>query len=328
MNLAILFGGNSLEHEISIVTAFSIKKKLYPLEVTMLYVDYDNDLYDVTKNKLDDFKKNKKFKKTRFANNGIKGKRIDCVILACHGENCEDGVFAGTLRFYNINFVGSDILASSIAMDKWLTYLLLNGNDIDVVPTISYSFDDYLKQKEIPWFPCIVKPNYGGSSIGIFTCNNYDDFIKKYRLTSNKYTNYVIQPYYKDVLEYNMAFCNSGSSKLEKINKKNKFFSFEEKYIESFDSAHKEINEDDSLFKKIGMDVYRLLKCSGIIRIDFFKIDDKIYVNEINPIPGSLGLYLFDDAKRVLVEEINLATNKNKVKYHNSGYLIKSDIQK
>ena len=76
------------------------------------------------------------------------------------------------------------------------------------------------------------------------------------------------------------------------------------------------------------MDVYRLLKCSGIIRIDFFKIDDKIYVNEINPIPGSLGLYLFDDAKRVLVEEINLATSKNKVKYHNSGYLIKSDIQK
>ena len=328
MNLAILFGGNSLEHEISLVTAFSIKKKLYPLDIIMLYVDYDNNLYDVSKNKLDDFKKNKKLKKTRFVNNGIKGKRIDCAILACHGENSEDGVFAGVLRFYNINFVGPDILASSVSMDKWLTYLLLSGNNINVVPTISYSFDDYLKQKEIPWFPCIVKPNYGGSSIGIFTCDNYDDFIKKYRLTSNKYTNYVIQPYFLNAIEYNMAFCSSGASKLERINKKNKFFSFEEKYISSFENVHIKVDEDSSIFKNVGSEVYKLLKCRGVIRIDFFKIDDKIYVNEINPIPGSLGLYLFDDAKKVLVDEINLAVNKNKVKYHNSGYLIKSDIQK
>ena len=79
MNLGILFGGNSLEHDISIISAFQLKNKLSKVfNVVMIYCDFEANIYNVSKNKLDDFKKDKnKFKKTRFVNGGIKNKKIE-----------------------------------------------------------------------------------------------------------------------------------------------------------------------------------------------------------------------------------------------------------
>ena len=146
MNIGIIFGGNSLEHEISIVTAYSLYKKLVDrYKITMVYVDLDNNIYDATKVTFDDFKNNKlkKLKKTIFVNKGIKRKQIDCMILACHGENSEDGIFAAMCRFYNIPFVGCDVFSGSICMNKYLTYLYLHNN-IDMLETKLYTYNDYI----------------------------------------------------------------------------------------------------------------------------------------------------------------------------------------
>ena len=181
MNVGILFGGNSLEHEISIVTAYSLKKKLIDYyEITMIYVNNLNEVFDASKLEFNDFKENdlKKLKKTMFVSGGIKDIKIDCMVLACHGENSEDGIFSALCRFYNIKYVGSDLFASSISMNKYLCYLYLSNNAINMIDSILYTYDDFINQKENDVYPCIIKPLCGGSSIGISVCNNKDEFEK------------------------------------------------------------------------------------------------------------------------------------------------------
>ena len=322
-----------MEHEISIISAFQLKKRLEnKYNVTMLYLDFDNNLYNANKASLDDFKhkKIKHLKKTRFVNNGIKKKKLDCVIISNHGENGEDGISAAICRFYNIPYVGSDLFASSCALDKWRSYLYLSNNGINMVETELYTYDDYLNDKQINDYPIIAKPTMGGSSIGIFVANNKEEFEQNIKKYINRDTNYIIQKFYDKVLEYNLAISSYGYSNLEEIIKKDSYFSFENKYNESFKQMHQKINNDNMKdeFINIGRRAYDLLGCEGIIRIDYFIIDSVVYVNEINIIPGALAMYLFKDFDDIIKREIEKSILKNKIKYEKGMFLSKSDIQK
>lgn len=333
MKLGILFGGNSQEHEISIVSAYQVKQKLEKSYIiNMIYIDFNNNLYNANKMSLDDFKNNnyKKLKKTCFIDKGVKGLEIDCMILAVHGENCEDGIASALCRYYHIPYVGSDILASSIALDKYRSYCYLANNGINMIDSILYTFNDYIAGKLSDVYPCIIKPLYGGSSIGIAVCNNEDEFIGCVKKAFKYCDKVVIQKYYDNIKEYNLAVYENGVSKLEGIELKHKFFTFEDKYASEFKMMHKGMSDDSlySRFVDVGRRVYNLLAASGIVRIDFFMIDDNIYVNEVNIIPGGLAMYLFDDFNRVIAECIDLAIRKRNVIYKRGSFLAKSNINK
>ena len=333
MNIGILFGGNSLEHEISIVTAYQLKKRLEKdYNINMIYMDYDNSLYIADKMKLNDFKCNnlRKLKKTSFNDKGVKGVDIDCIILSVHGENAEDGVAAALCRFYHIPYVGSNILASSIALDKYRCYKYLASNGIKMIDSILYTYEDYLSGKSIDIYPCIIKPVYGGSSIGITVCKHSDELDDKLIEAFKISKRLIIQRYYDNIEEYNLALYDNGVSRLEKIDIKNDYFTFEDKYVSEFKLMHKAMSDDSlySKFKDIGRSVYNLLDASGIIRIDFFMIEDEIYVNEVNIIPGALAMYLFDDFDRVIKECINSSILKKYNTYSKGNFLAKSDINK
>lgn len=333
MNLGILFGGNSLEHEISIVSAYGLRKKLIDKHnVTMIYIDFNNQLYDASKVEFMDFKNNKikKLKKVRFKDSKINRKKIDCIILCMHGENGEDGLAAALCRFYKIPFVGSDILASSIAIDKFVTYQFLSQNGILMIKTVSYTYNDYLSGKDFDDFPCIIKPAKGGSSIGIFVCHNKDEFQENILKAFTVSNSVIIQPYYDNIVEYNLALYEDGESRLERIVKKDEIFSFANKYNDSFKIMHQAL-EDERLkerFKTIGRKAYELLQAKGIIRIDFFLIDETIYLNEVNIIPGALAMYLFEDFDSVINRCINNAIANKASLYKKGNFLIKSDIYK
>lgn len=333
MNLGILFGGNSLEHEISIITAYQTKKRLEKNHnINMIYIDFENNIYNCNKMELNDFKNNnlKKLKKASLVKNGLKGIMLDCMILSLHGENSEDGIGAALCRFYHIPYVGSDILASSIALDKYRCYKYLSNNGINMIDSILYTYDDYLNGKKIDVFPCIIKPIYGGSSIGIFICNNELELDEKIVESFKSSDQVIIQRYYDNISEFNLAVYENGVSRLDKIDVKNSFFTFEDKYISEFKQMHKAMCDDSlySNFKEIGRNVYKLLDASGIIRIDFFMIDNDIYVNEVNIIPGGLAMYLFDDFDRVINECINIAIMKKNNIYKKGNFLAKSNINK
>lgn len=327
MNIGILFGGNSLEHEISIISAFQVKNKIKDkYNVIMIYSDFNSNIFDASKCNLNNFKKKKikGLRKTNFKRNGIKNKKIDIMILLGHGENSEDGVFQGLMRFYSIPYIGSDLFASSLSIDKWMSYLFLK-KDIPMLEKINYNENDFLNNKKINYPLMIIKPRFGGSSIGIQICKKEEAYPLLGKVLY-EYKDVIIEPFIDNVEEYTQAISNNYISKIEVI-KKNNYYDFNEKYSSDNKFIAKRFITDielDNLSRKI----YNLINASGIIRIDYFKINNKYYLNEINTLPGALGSYLFDNFIEVLEDEIKISLNKNIKIYDYNGFLMKSNIEK
>ncbi len=327
MNVGILFGGNSLEHEISIISAFQVKNRIKDkYNVIMIYSDFNSNIHNASRCSLNSFKRKKikHLRKTYFKKNGIKNKKIDVMILLGHGENSEDGVFQGLMRYYSIPYIGSDLFASSVSIDKWLTYLFLK-NDILMLEKINYCENDFLENKKINYPLMIIKPRYGGSSIGIKVCKKEEAYPILGKLIY-EYKNVIIEPFIENVMEYTQAISNNYISKIEVI-RKNKFYDFKEKYSSDNKLIAKEFIIDQEL-DKLSRKIYKLINASGIIRIDYFKINNKYYLNEINTLPGAMGSYLFDNFIEVLEDEIKIALNRELKRYDYIGFLMNSNIEK
>ena len=328
MNIGIIFGGKSFEHEISIITAFQVKNKLESLyKISMIYVDINGCIFDSSKSLLADFKQGKpKLKKIN-----IKRLNLDILIGCMHGENGEDGYACNFAKIYNIKYFGSDTFGSSICLDKYKTYNYLSNNGIKMIETYIYTYEDYLEGKKIDNFPLIIKPLLGGSSVGIEVIKSKEELTDGLIRAFDYSKKLIIQPYIENLIEYNLALTEEDYSILERINNKSDIFSFENKYQDSFKLMHQELTDVDKLedFKKIARKVYDILDLSGIVRIDFFVIDNEIYVNEINTTPGALAMYLFDDFIEVFNKSLNYKLREEYVKYNlNYSILKNSNINK
>ena len=148
----------------------------------------------------------------------------------------------------------------------------------------------------------------------------------------------VIQPYISNFKEVNQAayFYNNEviASKLEEVFKNDKILSFEDKYIVSKTGMDKKFISDEKLIENVSeltKKIYKLLELSGVVRIDYMIIDEKIYVNEINTTPGSLSFYLFDDGvsffKRLIYEALKKHQNK-RIKTFDSFILYQKNFYK
>jgi D-alanine-D-alanine ligase len=328
MNIGIIFGGKSFEHEISVITAYQVKKKLEEMyKISMLYVDINGVVWESTKSLLNDYKIGKpKLKKLN-----INKLNLNVIVGCMHGENGEDGYAYNFARINNIKYFGTKGFGSSICMDKYKSFNYLTNNGIKMIDTYVYTFNDYLTGKLIENFPVIVKPIYGGSSLGVVVIKNKDELVEGL-IEAFTYTDtLVVQPFIEQVVEYNMALTEEDYSVLERINHKSEIFSYQNKYSDSFKLLHQELTNMDKLeeFKTIGRRVYEILSLNGIVRIDFFLIDDEIYVNEINTTPGALSIYLFDDFMEVFNKSLNYVLKENYVKYKlNYSILKNSNINK
>lgn len=328
MKLGILFGGRSYEHEISIITAYQLKKKLETIyEMHLIYVSLEGDYFNADEMKLNDFKLNRYKKLKKLKLNKLK---LDAIVGAMHGENGEDGLAAGFARIHKIPYLGCDVLASSICMDKYRSYLYLANNGVKMVKTMYYTYDDYLCNKKIKYMPCIIKPVYGGSSIGISIAKTPEELDEKLNASFEFSKEVILEPYYEELEEYNLALNEDTFSELEKIHKQDDIFSFENKYTDSFKMVHQSIISHPKYqeFCKIARKVYRLVQASGIIRIDFFLIEDQIYVNEINTTPGALSMYLFSDFIKVFQDSLKICLSKKQKSYPKGHFLLKNNINK
>ncbi|MDE6407018.1 MAG: ATP-grasp domain-containing protein [Anaeroplasmataceae bacterium] len=328
MKLGILFGGASYEHEISIITAYQLKKKIEKeYEVHLLYVNLEGKFFNADKMQLNDFKHSqyKKLKKLK-----LDKLKLDVIVGAMHGENGEDGLACAFARIHCIPYLGCDVFAGSLSLDKYRSYLYLSKNGVKMVKTMGYTYEDYLKNKKIPYMPCIIKPVYGGSSIGITIAKTKEELPDKLNEAFTFSKEVIIEPYYEVLEEYNLALNENTYSELEQIHKKDEIFSFDNKYSDSFKVVHQSIIEHPKYedFCKVARKVYHLINAKGIIRIDFFLIDDEIYVNEINTTPGALAMYLFSDFTSVFRESLKLSLQEKKKTYPESHFLLKNNINK
>lgn len=313
MNIGILFGGKSYEHDISIITANIIYHALKDKhEVLLLYITKDGNFEQPKKMNINDFASDKKYRKFLFAKGGIKVgckyKDVDVLITTMHGINGEDGLASIICNLYNIPFVGSNHISSGLLMDKYLTYAVLRSNCINTIHTKYFLKNDKININD---FPVIVKPARLGSSIGISKITSYDDLERKCKEAFLYDDKIIIQPFIEEFREFNQAaYFTDGNiivSNVEEVFKSLDILSFEDKYVSSKVGKGHAFVFDEKIIARISeitKKIYSLFELSGIVRIDYIFKDNIIFVNEINTTPGSLAFYLFEEKLEFLLKKL------------------------
>ncbi|MCH9740612.1 MAG: D-alanine--D-alanine ligase [Epsilonproteobacteria bacterium] len=311
MNIAILFGGSSYEHEISIVSAITLKKVLKKSNLSFIFCDSNREFYliDSTNMKSNYFadgsyRKAKKLilKKGAFCTEGMLGLKeqsLGTVLNLIHGRDGEDGKVASLLEFNDIAYISPRIDASVLSYNKLYTKLYAESLGVKVVP---YKLLNSNESRDIELeYPVIIKPVRLGSSIGVSIVKSADELDYALDVAFEFDTQVLIEPFIEGVLEYNQAGCKTADFELSIVEEPNKeeFLDFEKKYLD-FSRDGKVMDAEISAelksdiqeaFKK----VYGTIFEGSIIRCDFFVVDGEVLLNEINPIPGSMANYLFED---------------------------------
>jgi len=330
LNLAILFGGASYEHEISIVSAITLKDKLSSLDLEFIFLDQDHTFYYIDAAKMDaktfssgSYKKSPVLileqggfsQKTFFAS---KHASFDRVLNLIHGADGEDATIASLLEFYHIDYIGPRKDASVMSFDKFMTKAYASACGVD---TVSYELLSGQRKSTTP-FPFIIKPTRLGSSIGVSIVKHEEELDYALDVAYEFDDRLLIEPFIEGVKEFNVAGCMTNEGlQLSIIEEpqKEEFLDFDKKYLDF--SRSEQVNEADisdalkkslyEAFEKIYTPVFE----GALIRCDFFLVDDKVLLNEINPIPGSMANYLFEDFTS-LIKNISLPKKKNiKINY-------------
>ncbi len=311
--LAVIYGGPSPEHDISILTGLQAAKILSSkYEVLNIYwsrdnkwflVDNDLESNDFIENK-DIFKKEITIKYDSNPGFYIKKKKIeiDLIINSCHGGPGEDGTLQSLLALLEIIFTGPTLTTSQLCMDKYAFFALMKSNNIPVL-------DKHLvSEKVLPKFegPYILKPRFGGSSIGVEVVDDYKTAITISSNSDLYNQGATIEKYLEessDLLVAVRSFPQIDYSEIEKPIRSNNFelFSYTDKYLENggLEGSKRELPANIS--KEIKDEIYRILNLfmsivdiKGIARVDFLLKDKELYINEVNTIPGSHALYLWE----------------------------------
>ncbi|EGK8048776.1 D-alanine--D-alanine ligase [Campylobacter lari] len=311
MIYGVIFGANSYEHEISIVSAVVLKKVL-KVQKKFIFCDKNKEFFLIDEEKMNAktfssgaYKKEKAlvlkqggfFIKTML---GEKKLDIDIAINIVHGKDGEDGKIAALLDFYGIKYIGPRIEASVLSFNKVLTKLYAQSVG---VKTLDYKVLNLYKEQNVSLdFPCILKPARLGSSIGISIVKDESELKYAKDVAFEFDEDVVVEKFVSNIKEYNLAGCMVGEKMEFSIieePRKNEILDFEQKYLGFSESSKvSEANISEELKQKLRDNftrIYDPLFKGALIRCDFFVIDDEVYLNEINPNPGSLANYLFED---------------------------------
>lgn len=311
MNIAILFGGSSFEHEISIVSAITMKKVLKKSGLTYIFIDSNREFYLIDTKTINsklfssgEYKKSKQLtlKKGGFFIDGIFGSKVvdfDVALNLIHGRDGEDGKMASMMEFYGIPFISPRMEASALSYNKLYTKFLAQSLG---VKTVDYEYLSKNDERKITMaYPVIIKPVRLGSSIGVSIVKSEAELDYALDVAFEFDTDVIVEPFIEGVKEYNQAGCYTQEWELSIVEEphKEEFLDFEKKYMDfSRDSQVLAADISDDLKVKIQetfKKIYDPLFKGSIIRCDFFVVDDEVLLNEINPIPGSMANYLFED---------------------------------
>ncbi|PRM88910.1 D-alanine--D-alanine ligase [Aliarcobacter cryaerophilus] len=344
MKIAILFGGLSFEHEISIVSSIAMKDVLKD-ELIYFYIDAKRDIYEIPTNKINsklfssgEYKKFDKvyFKKSGFYKiSGLFKKEhnidFDVVLNLSHGGDGEDGILSSILDFYNIPFIAPRTEACVVSSNKFITKGYAKSVGVNVLDYKYFTKKDSVK---VDMFPVILKPVKLGSSIGVSIVKSQEELSYALDVAFEFDDAIIIEPFISGVKEYNLAGTKVNGEFVFSIieePQKAEFLDFDKKYLDfSRTSKAKEVDLGDKLnleIKESFKNLYNTLFEGSIIRCDFFVIDDKVYLNEINSIPGSMANYLFSDFQELFTKVASTLPTKKDIPI-NFEYVNKIQVAK
>ena len=245
--------------------------------------------------------------------------KLDVVIPVLHGTNMEDGIFEGVLQTIGIPYAGCDVLSSANGMDKITMKMILRANDVPVVDYVWFTDKQWHTRRDALieqiegtlGYPVIIKPANLGSSVGIGSAHDRNQLKARIDDAERYSTRIIVEHMLADMQEINCSVlgdCDDyRTSVLEEPIKSGDFLTYEKKYMgggkgsEGMQSSQKRIPAElpDDVTKEIQRlagETFRVLSCHGVSRVDVMidRTDGRIYVNEINAIPGSLSFYLWE----------------------------------
>lgn len=312
-NLIILFGGRSVEHEISVRSATNVVKHIdsshFNLSVIGISKRGNWFLLDHPEQSIETGKEIFLSLSATHPHFEIKASgtsiTIQIVFPVLHGTDGEDGSIQGLMQCLNVIFIGSSVLGSAISMDKIVSKKLLEHAGVPVVPYMSFFKDEVISFEEVKnklGMPFIVKAGNLGSSVGISKVNTSEDFDDA--LTDSFKYGYeiLIESFVKcRELECGIIGNESLSSTLagEIILLKNyDFYTYEAKYQD--ESAIKVAipaqisNAIHQQIRALCEKAFLTLKCNDFARVDIFLTPkNEIFINEINTIPGFTDASMF-----------------------------------
>lgn len=344
--VAVLFGGKSVEHEVSVISALQAVRSLdrEKYDIVPVYMTKENEMYvgeqvgeigsyrdipallkkstRVTPIKLDGrmvlTEPKAKFGHKRYE------RAVDVVLPIVHGTNVEDGALQGYLRTLGVPFAGCDVLASAVGMDKYVMKLVFRDAGLPVLDGRCYAKARYyadeaatlMKIERTFAYPVIVKPVNLGSSVGISKAHDRAELVEALELAFRFAERVLIEPAIVHLREINCAVLGSAddavASECEEPLNATDILSYEDKYMGGGKSAKAGGSKGmASLSRRIPADIpealrdkvrtmaveaFRAIGGNGVARIDFMldTAENKLYINEINTIPGSLAFYLWE----------------------------------
>jgi len=338
--LGIIFGGESFEHEISVVSAITLKKVLSSFKLHFIFLSSQREFFLIENQNMKsnffssgEYKKSKKLsiEKGGFFSDSFFGRKkieTDCFINLIHGADGEDGKMASLMDFYSIPYIGPGVEASVLSFNKLFTKMYAKELN---VKTVEYQHVAAGENFELKFdYPVIVKPLRLGSSIGVSVVKRKEELEYALDVAFEFDKGVLIEPFVKDVKEYNLAGYRTDRMNFSIVEnpQKNEFLDFDKKYLD-FSRSSKPSSADISPQIKKNMEdtfakIYSDLFAGSLIRCDFFVIEDEVYLNEINPIPGSMANYLFEDFSSCIVE---LSKNLPKKRRIQVDYMYINKIQ-
>lgn len=319
--LAVLFGGVSSEHKISLRSVTTVLKELNPDEYDILMVGITADgrflrytgpvediitgaweQGDVTPCILSPDRSHHGF--LLLDNSGVTVLPVDIVLPILHGKHGEDGTLQGLLTMAGIPFVGPDTPASANCMDKEMTHIILEAAGIPMARWMAVrntddfeSAADALEQKI--GYPMFVKPASAGSSVGVSKAHNREELKTALQTAFHEdYKAVVEETIIGREIECAMLGNEDAAPSIPgEIEPCNEFYDFEAKYTVPDSKLHipARIDEQTTEFlRETARRAYHAIGCEGLSRVDFFVTDDnRVILNEINTLPGFTSISMY-----------------------------------
>lgn len=365
-NLVIAFGGVSPEHEVSVLTAMqaisSLKDsdyRLIPLYITksgnwltgekLLDLEFYKDL-----KLLEEHAQKCAFVKDESGRTLLKEQdktgfftkpeaySVYAVLCAFHGNDGENGSFQGICETFNVPYTGSNVLASSVGMNKVKAKELCVANEIPVTDSLDFYESNWgndqetiVKEAETLGYPLIVKPCSLGSSIGVAKASDRNELIEAIEVAFRYDAHLLVEEAIHPLMEINCSVLGTAeeckASVCEKPLGSTETLSFQDKY-QSGNQADKGMASADRVIpadisselteeiRELAIRTFKTFGASGVARLDFLVNADseQVYFNEINTIPGSFSFYLWEksdiDFTGLMHELINIALQNHQQK--------------
>ena len=313
LHVAVIFGGRSGEHEVSLMSARSVLSVLDPAkyEVTQIGITHAGK-WLTGEDVLGKFESGKLNGLEHFmlsADPSDISSSIDVFFPVLHGTFGEDGTIQGLFELADVAYVGAGVVGSAVGMDKAVFKDVMIANDIPVVDTMlvlrAEIESDMLslieRAERLGEYPLFTKPVNLGSSVGVTKCSNRSDLQEGLMEAASFDRRVLIQKGIQNAREIEVSVLGNDdpvASVCGEVLPSREFYSYESKYVDGTSGLvipAQLPNKVSECIREYAVRAYKAIDCAGMARVDFFVEQDtnRIYLNELNSIPGFTKISMY-----------------------------------